>query len=113
MSLSGLLGIITADPQLRAALEQAAHPAAGGGDLIGPAALRPMLAAALTGYAAAGPQTTAQPGPAGRFVLAVTATAREAEDLAAALGSLLPPSAVGYFPAWETLPHERLSLIHI
>ncbi|MGO8730573.1 MAG: transcription-repair coupling factor [Streptosporangiaceae bacterium] len=109
MSLSGLLGIITADPQLRAALEQAAHPAAGGGDLIGPAALRPMLAAALTGYAAAGPQTTAQPGPAGRFVLAVTATAREAEDLAAALGSLLPPSAVGYFPAWETLPHERLS----
>ena len=42
-------------------------------------------------------------------MLAVTATAREAEDLAAALGSLLPPSAVGYFPAWETLPHERLS----
>jgi transcription-repair coupling factor (superfamily II helicase) len=42
-------------------------------------------------------------------VLAVTATAREAEDLAAALSSLLPPDSVGYFPAWETLPHERLS----
>ena len=42
-------------------------------------------------------------------MLAVTATAREAEDLAAALGSLLRPRRVGYFPAWETLPHERLS----
>src|SRR5262249_55137744 len=45
----------------------------------------------------------------GRFVLVVTATAREAEDLTAALSSLLPPDAVAYFPAWETLPHERLS----
>ena len=42
-------------------------------------------------------------------MLAVTATAREAEELAGALGSLLPPEAVAYFPAWETLPHERLS----
>jgi transcription-repair coupling factor (superfamily II helicase) len=42
-------------------------------------------------------------------VLAITATAREAEDLTAALGSLLGESAVAYFPAWETLPHERLS----
>ncbi len=47
-------------------------------------------------------------GP-GRFVLAVTATAREAEELAAALSSLLPPDTVATFPAWETLPHERLS----
>ena len=42
-------------------------------------------------------------------MLAVTATGREAEDLAAALGSLLPEGAVAEFPAWETLPHERLS----
>ena len=39
----------------------------------------------------------------------VTATAREAEDLAAAIGSFLPPDAVATFPSWETLPHERLS----
>ena len=39
----------------------------------------------------------------------MTATAREAEELAAALGSLLGEDQVGYFPAWETLPHERLS----
>ena len=43
------------------------------------------------------------------MTLAVTATAREAEELAAALGSLLGEDQVGYFPAWETLPHERLS----
>ena len=42
-------------------------------------------------------------------MLAVTATAREAEDLTAALGSFLPPDSVAYFPGWETLPHERLS----
>ena len=39
----------------------------------------------------------------------MTATAREAEDLTSALGSLLPEGTVACFPAWETLPHERLS----
>jgi transcription-repair coupling factor (superfamily II helicase) len=42
-------------------------------------------------------------------VLAVTATGREAEDLASALTSLVPGTDVAHFPAWETLPHERLS----
>ena len=42
-------------------------------------------------------------------MLAVTATGREAEDLAAALRSLLPPDGVVEYPSWETLPHERLS----
>jgi transcription-repair coupling factor (superfamily II helicase) len=100
MSLSGLLRAVSDDPALRRALEHAALRPAGGGDLIAPPALRPVLAAAL-----------ADPGPAdsGRFILAVTATAREAEDLTAALSSLLPPDSVAYFPAWETLPHERLS----
>ena len=42
-------------------------------------------------------------------MLAVTATAREADDLAAALGSFLPADSVACFPGWETLPHERLS----
>jgi transcription-repair coupling factor (superfamily II helicase) len=97
MSLSGLLQVIADDPQLSRALELAGQPAAGGADLIAPPALRAVLAAALAGAGA------------GRFVLAITATAREAEDLTAALGSLLPESAAAYFPAWETLPHERLS----
>src|SRR5689334_5768889 len=42
-------------------------------------------------------------------VLAVTATAREGEDLADEVGELLGADQVAYYPAWETLPHERLS----
>jgi transcription-repair coupling factor (superfamily II helicase) len=102
MSLAGLLPVVTADPDLRQALDQAAELPALGGDLIAPASLRPLLVAALAG--APGPDI-----PAGNLTLAVTATAREAEELAAALGSLLGEDQVGYFPAWETLPHERLS----
>ncbi|MBO0788643.1 MAG: transcription-repair coupling factor, partial [Actinobacteria bacterium] len=94
-----------------------------GADLTAPPALRPLLAALLArgGTVPAGghPRTPDGPTPPRediaasreprRFVLAVTATAREAEELASALSSLLPPETVGYFPAWETLPHERLS----
>ena len=115
MSLAGILHTVTDDPRLSRALDvaraesQAAEPATGpatgprgepsvlaGVDLIAPSALRPVLTAALA----------AEPG---QFVLAVTATAREAEDLTAALGSFLPPNRVVCFPGWETLPHERLS----
>ncbi|WP_353507815.1 transcription-repair coupling factor [Intrasporangium sp.] len=42
-------------------------------------------------------------------LLVITATTREAEDLQAALGGLLPTEEVVVFPSWETLPHERLS----
>ncbi|MBM6402716.1 transcription-repair coupling factor [Phycicoccus sp. CSK15P-2] len=49
------------------------------------------------------------PRGSGAPVLAVTATGREAEDLHAALATSLGPDAVGLFPSWETLPHERLS----
>ena len=103
MSLSGLLPVVTADPDLRQALDQAAELPELGGDLIAPASLRPLLVAAL-----AGPAVADTPA-GGALALAVTATAREAEELAAALGSLLGQDRVGYFPAWETLPHERLS----
>ena len=58
-------------------------------------ALRPFVVAGLVN--------------AGRTVLAVTATSREAEDLVAELGDLVDPARVGYYPSWETLPHERLS----
>jgi transcription-repair coupling factor (superfamily II helicase) len=103
MSLSGLLRVITDDPELRRALDEADSPASPGGDLIAPPTLRPFLVAALAGAG------RARRRGAHRFVLAVTATAREAEDLTAALGSLLPEGAAAYFPPWETLPHERLS----
>jgi transcription-repair coupling factor (superfamily II helicase) len=107
MSLTGLIGAIAEDPQLDAALDYASQPGAGDADLIAPAALRPLLIAALATRSARSSSETAGSPP---FVLALTATAREAEDLATALGSLLPdPHSVEYFPAWETLPHERLS----
>lgn len=44
-----------------------------------------------------------------RTILVVTSTFREAEQQAAELTSLLGDDAVCYYPAWETLPHERLS----
>ena len=41
--------------------------------------------------------------------LLITATEREAEALRAGLACLAPDAEVLDFPAWETLPHERLS----
>ena len=45
----------------------------------------------------------------GRPVVVVTATGREAEDIAASIPELVPHARVAVFPSWETLPHERLS----
>lgn len=42
-------------------------------------------------------------------VLAITATSREAEELAESLASFIPEADIALYPAWETLPHERLS----
>ncbi|GAB2851556.1 transcription-repair coupling factor [Microbacterium insulae] len=60
----------------------------------------PLLAALLERRRAAG-----RP-PA---ILLITPTGRRAESLGPALGALLPGAEVLHFPAWETLPHERLS----
>jgi transcription-repair coupling factor (superfamily II helicase) len=92
MTLSGLLDVASADPALVTALRDGGPRL----DLVAPPALRPLLGAAFA-------------RERGRTVLMVTATEREAEDLTAALTSLLDPEAVAAFPAWETLPHERLS----
>ena len=135
MSLAGILSIVADDPRLQRAFEtgalEATAPGTGtpetpgaavpgaavpgtavpgtavprtgpggpvleGVDLVAPPALRAVLTAAIAARL-------------GRFVLAVTATAREAEDLTALLGSFLPDSSIACFPGWETLPHERLS----
>ena len=105
--LSGLLA--TSDPELGALTAASRNlrttdvPALA---VEGPAALRPFLAAALAGgQGASGTALT----DGGRTVLAVTATDREAEDLAAAAADLLGRAAVAVLPSWETLPHERLS----
>jgi transcription-repair coupling factor (superfamily II helicase) len=91
--LAGLTDAVLTDPTLSEALADAALVDTL--DLTGPPALRPFVIAGLA--------------RAGRTVLAVTATSREAEDLVGELGDLLDPAEVAYFPSWETLPHERLS----
>src|SRR4051794_16919515 len=102
VSLSLVLTAALDDPALHRARELARDIAdADQVDITAPAALRPFVAAVL----AAAPDR----GGAGRTVLAVTATTREADSLAAALGDLLPAEQVAVYPAWETLPHERLS----
>ncbi len=97
MTLAPLLDALTtspgADPALARAVASVGELRL---DLSAPTALRPLAAAAIAVRA-------------GRTVLAVTATGREADDLAAALSSLIDPATVAVFPSWETLPHERLS----
>ncbi|WP_183428358.1 transcription-repair coupling factor [Leifsonia aquatica] len=46
---------------------------------------------------------------ASQAVLVITATGRESEAVRAALPCVLPEAEIVEFPAWETLPHERLS----
>lgn len=96
MSLHGLLDLVVKDAALAEAVTAASDGKRPHVDLVGPAAARPFAVAALA-------------RDSGRPVLAVTATGREAEDLAAALRSLLDPDTVVEYPSWETLPHERLS----
>src|SRR3954463_16030299 len=93
MNLPGLLDLLAPDPALRAAVDGVGSPTV---DLSAPPGMRPFLLATLAART-------------GRTVLAVTATSREAEDLVTALQSLLPAESVIDYPAWETLPHERLS----
>ncbi|RSM81467.1 transcription-repair coupling factor [Amycolatopsis sp. WAC 01375] len=93
--MSGLLHSILPDPALRGVVERAGAPVL---ELQGAIATRQLVAGALA----------ADEG-AGRPVLAVTATGREADELTASLKSFLGEGAVADFPSWETLPHERLS----
>lgn len=94
-ALTRLTDAVLADPTLSAALADARGALVPTLDLTAPEAMRPFVVAGLV--------------RAGRTVLAVTATSREAEDLTAALADLVDPDAVAYYPSWETLPHERLS----
>ncbi|GAA5154106.1 transcription-repair coupling factor [Nocardioides marinquilinus] len=95
MSLPDLARLVLASPPYVRLTERARDGREPTLDLTGPGALRPFVTTALA--------------EAGRTVLVVTATGREAEELVAELGDLLGRDAVAYYPSWETLPHERLS----
>jgi transcription-repair coupling factor (superfamily II helicase) len=97
MTLAGLIDALAADPALAFARGALGTPSV---DLALPPSARSVAVASIA---------AASPRGAGRFVLAVTATSREADDLVAELQSFLPAETVTAFASWETLPHERLS----
>ncbi len=101
MTLSGLVDLFCTEPTVSQAIADAREARTPALDLTSPAPMRPLIAAALT--------ARTDRGGAGRPILLVTSTFREAEELTSALESLVEPDAVAYYPAWETLPHERLS----
>ncbi|HEY3338142.1 MAG TPA: transcription-repair coupling factor [Propionicimonas sp.] len=96
MDLSGLVEFVGNEPVLSEAIADCRSGRLPTLDITLPEPVRPLLVAALAGRA-------------GRPLLYVTSTFREAEAATAALTSLLGPDQVVYYPAWETLPHERLS----
>lgn len=85
---------VASEPDIATAVEQVRS---GGAQysLNTPAALHPFVTAALVREDA--------------VVVLATATIRQANDLAEALGTLIPSEQVSVFQPWETLPHERLS----
>jgi transcription-repair coupling factor (superfamily II helicase) len=99
MSLSGVLSTLVRDPAIAEVRASGVTGGAGAEISCAPGATAPLVALLAA----------ARPEGSGRPVLAVTATGREAEDLASALRCFLPADDVVEFPSWETLPHERLS----
>ena len=101
MTLTGLVDLFCSEPTIVETVADARARRLPVLDVTAPATMRPMIAAALS--------VSAERGGAGRPVLLISSTFREAEELTAALQSLVGEQAVAYYPAWETLPHERLS----
>ena len=95
MNVTALAPLLRQDPGFEASLEEVATR--GLVDVVGPAGVRAPLIV----------QAALQ-----RPLVVVTPTGRQADDLAATLRAYLPAEQaddVAVFPAWETLPHERLS----
>ena len=92
MLLTGLLPDISTDPAIETATDSI--EAGRSGTIVAPVGIRPPLLAAAASRAA-------------RPLVVLTATGRDAETLTNALASWIP--GVAMLPAWETLPHERLS----
>ena len=96
MKYPGLLQALEADRALADTIADSRRSGVTTLDVTAVPAFFPLLTAAIA-------------DGSGRTVLLVTSTYREAEQLTTELGSLLGADAVAYYPAWETLPHERLS----
>ncbi|WP_262103467.1 transcription-repair coupling factor [Arthrobacter sp. Marseille-P9274] len=108
MSLNGLRTALAEDKSFGRVRTQASRPAGERSEDLQIGA-PPGLRAALLAEMVEGLDGGAADGGRAPVVLAVTATGREAEDLAAGLRCYLPAESIEEFPSWETLPHERLS----
>jgi len=97
VSLAGLDRLLAEAPSFACALDAASESV----DFAAVEPLRPALAAGLL-------RRRVREGSQGAYLL-VAATSREAEALRTAVASLVPEAITVEFPAWETLPHERLS----
>ncbi|WP_234417789.1 transcription-repair coupling factor [Miniimonas sp. S16] len=110
MKLTGILPLLAEDAAVPAAV--AALPAGGRLELVAPAGARASVLAELALAACGGSDEPGAGGGSGakaRQLVVVTATTRDADELAAALRAFVPADDVAVLPAWETLPHERLS----
>ena len=114
--LTALLPPLLADADIARTVRAASSRQRSDRSLVVAPGARPAVLAAMT-LGEAGVQRVAggdAPGTgsaegSGTPLLVVTATGREAEETALALRSYLPADDVAVMPAWETLPHERLS----
>lgn len=110
MTLSGLLDALSAERSFANIRTQAALPPGERSPetvISAPDGMRAVLTAQIRRALDDAPAPAEGQSPP--VVLAVTATGRESEDLAAALAAYVPAQEIAEFPAWETLPHERLS----
>ena len=112
MRLNALLPPLLSSPAIRETVHDAASTVRDVRTLVLEDGARPAILAAMT-LGESGAQAAVRAARAqdcsGTPLLVVTATGREAEETADALRCYLPDDAVAVFPAWETLPHERLS----
>ena len=106
MRLTALLPPLLTDPVIADLVADAGRRRRTDRAVVVAAGARPAVLAAM----AYGEEGAAGAGATGGTpLLVVTATTRGAEALAAALTCYAPAADVAVFPAWETLPHERLS----
>ncbi|WP_200329650.1 transcription-repair coupling factor [Leucobacter sp. L43] len=97
MTLRGLDRLLESSESFAAALEASSTDAEFS---IAEGLRAPLIAGLLRRRRAAGDRGA---------LLVIAATSREADAIRSALASLLPEAITTEFPAWETLPHERLS----
>src|SRR3954451_108026 len=96
VTLRGVLDVVLTDPGMASVVAAAGQA---GMAVTAPPPAQPLVAPALA----------ARRGGGGVPGLVVTAGERDADATADLLRCFLPDRRVETFPAWETLPHERLS----